>query len=277
MTEKQKQNKKKQPKQKQKQAQIQGQKQVVNINIDSKNKKKTSKKRQQKQQQPKGRMSGEQAYRNAINSNPMVLQHIPPNNELISAIQGILNRNNAPVPVQVNTELLPKVNQNMEALLQEIRVGDSQAKQEQSFTPEPRLPIFDNVPPISVFRPVSQRGAGVIDTPRDTPISPPLSIQQELAEAGMSPKPQKKSVMNKITDSVKKNFNSSSLFGLKNPTPEPARRGRPKKDDPPLTEDEKEERKREARTRQAIRKRTEETLASGELAVVKPKGRKPKS
>ena len=85
------------PQQKQKQKQSQ----IVNVNINSekpksKPKKKSKSKPEQSLKGPNYRMSSQQGYRYIVQNQPSIIQQmsIPNNNELMSTIQEILNRNN---------------------------------------------------------------------------------------------------------------------------------------------------------------------------------------
>ena len=101
---------KKKKKKKLKQLQNTTVRQSVNISISnpSKNNKDKGSTKSSNQGEPKGIMSGQMAYYRQMNAPPpSIIQNLPNNNELLGAIQGILNRNNPhPIPAQVNPELL---------------------------------------------------------------------------------------------------------------------------------------------------------------------------
>ena len=150
---------------KQKQKQAQKQNVVVNVNTTSK---KSTKKKKQSQSQPTNRPlrpTAETAYNRVITqSQPMLIQHIPNNNDLIGAIQQIANKFQQPsAPVQYNPALMEDTLKGIKELNEAIRLSDNQN------IPQPQpLKEFTNKPPEGLKRPVPK---SKIDTPLS--ISPP--------------------------------------------------------------------------------------------------------
>lgn len=172
--------KKKGSKKKVKQTQKQSQKQSITVNIDTKKKKSTTKQKRQKKQQsqgPQGRMSGQMAYYRQLNAPPpLVVQNLPNNNELVGAIQGLLNKSNpAPVPAQYDPELLQQTMKTVKELNDNILATDKA---------DYKTPVIDETPPPflsrsafnspGAFKPVAKKPKDDF-ADRNTPISPSIS------------------------------------------------------------------------------------------------------
>lgn len=152
-------------------------KQTVNINID--NKKKTRKKKNTSSDngnppKPKGgTLSSQMSYYRQINAMPpMVIQNVPNNNELIGAIQGILNKTQAPIPTQVDNELLKQTMTNMDKLNESL----SKSKSKPDPEPDPALELY--LKRISKPRSKPPPSPSPIASPIATPIATPRPISQ---------------------------------------------------------------------------------------------------
>lgn len=116
---------------KQKQKQTQKQNVVVNINTE---KKKSTKKKQSKNQSSTNRPlrpTAETAYNRVITqSQPMLIQQIPNNNDLIGAIHQLSSKFQQPsVPVQYNPDLLERTIKSVQELNDAIYNSDRETSQ----------------------------------------------------------------------------------------------------------------------------------------------------
>jgi hypothetical protein len=205
---------------KQKQKQTQKQNVVVNINTE---KKKSTKKKQSKNQsssQPTNRPlrpTAETAYNRVITqSQPMLIQQVPNNNDLIGAIHQIANKfQQPPAPVQYNPELLERTMKSVQELNDAIHNSDNTTQTEQPeeplksfFNKSPEEPLkFTNKPPKGLIKPTPRK----TDTPLSfkTPISPPLSLSPPpTPDKFFSPKPYMNINMGGIKQNILQKLNT---------------------------------------------------------------------
>ena len=136
---------------KQKQKQTQKQNVVVNINTT-----KTTKKKSKKQQSNKSpetnrplRPTAQTAYNRVITqSQPMLIQQIPNNNDLIGAIQQLTNKfqqPTPPAPVQYNPALYENTVQSLNELNETLK--NKKSPKPQSTETPPLQGFFNNPPP----------------------------------------------------------------------------------------------------------------------------------